>query len=60
MLTNEEEKLWLDDSIPASIIVKNLEPISDEMLHIYPVSSRVNNVRNNDAQLIEEIKIQEE
>lgn len=56
ILTPEEEKLWLDDSISAASLVESLKPLPEDMLHIYPVSTRVNNVRNNDAQLIEKIE----
>ena len=53
MLLPEEEHLWIDDEVPAEEALKVIQPYPDELLEIYPVSTKVNNVRNNDASLLE-------
>jgi putative SOS response-associated peptidase YedK len=52
ILFEDEEKLWLDDSIKTSDLKSMLKPFPADLVFAYPVSSRVNNVRNNDADLI--------
>lgn len=53
MLLPEEEHLWIDDEIPSEEALKVIQPYPDELLEIYPVSTKVNNVRNNDPSLLE-------
>lgn len=53
MLLPEEEQLWLDKETTATDALKLIHPYPDDLLEIYPVSTRVNNVRNNDPSLLE-------
>lgn len=55
ILSIEEERLWLSEDLTINDLKCLLKPLSDEVMRMYPVSERVNNVRNNDRQLIEEI-----
>ena len=52
ILTKEQEELWLSDDIPPQELVDMIQPYPDDQTIAYPVSSRVNNVRNNDAEII--------
>ncbi len=54
ILTREQEKLWLDDDIPATDLLDMLTPPPDEEIVAYTVPKRVGNVRNNDEGLLEE------
>jgi putative SOS response-associated peptidase YedK len=45
--------VWLDPRSPAAELLPLLEPYPAERMAKYPVSSRVNSVRNNDERLIE-------
>lgn len=45
---------WLDSSDPARPPVDLLRPFPAEKMRAWPVSGRVGNVRNNDAELLEE------
>jgi len=49
-----EEKLWLDGGIDTEDLLQLLKPFPDENMFGYPVSTRVNAVRNNDEDLIKE------
>lgn len=53
MLLPEEEALWLQQDIPPEEVLTLIRPFPDELLEIYPVSTKVNNVRNNDPSLLE-------
>lgn len=54
ILWPEEEKLWLEENMNASDLKSLLKEYPDAWMDAYPVSERVNNVRNNDPALIEE------
>lgn len=56
VLLPEQEKLWLDASIPTKDLINELGHIPGSHFTWYRVSDRVNNVRENDAELIEEMK----
>ena len=56
ILLPEQEELWLDMDIKPDEALAQLEPYPDELMHAYPVSTRVGNVRENDKELIKEIK----
>lgn len=56
LLIQDHEKLWLDESLRESQIDEMLLPFPGELMRAYPVSELVNNVRNNDPSLIEELK----
>jgi len=56
ILLPEQEEAWLDMSIPATELVEMIQPYPDELMKAYPVSKRVGNVRENDKELIEELK----
>ncbi|MBK8954364.1 MAG: SOS response-associated peptidase [Saprospiraceae bacterium] len=52
MLLPEEEKLWLEEQWSMDQLHAFLKPFPDEWMEAYPVSERVNNVRNNDSDLV--------
>ena len=54
ILIEEHEKLWLSEDVPTEELIQMLQPYPAELMLAYEVSDRVNNVRNNDASLIEE------
>ncbi|MDQ3142992.1 MAG: SOS response-associated peptidase [Bacteroidota bacterium] len=56
ILRKEQERMWLDQNLPVEQCLKLIEPYPDDLMIAYPVSLSVNNVRNNDATLIEEVK----
>jgi putative SOS response-associated peptidase YedK len=55
MLLPEQEEIWLSDDIPTEDLINMIVPFPDSMISIYPVSKRVNNVRENDAELIKPV-----
>lgn len=56
ILRPEDEGLWLDRNVAEpEMLLHLLKPYSADKMRAYPVSPRVGNVKNNDAQLIEEI-----
>ena len=58
MLTRDEEKLWLDPNRDDRKDIENLLlPYQDNKLEIYEVSPKVNNARNNSAELIQKISV---
>ncbi len=56
ILTPEQESLWLADDIPPQELIGMITPYPDELLKVTPVSSKVNNVRNNDSSLLAEYR----
>lgn len=56
LLLPEQEALWLDENIQPEEALSQIEPYPDDLMHAYTVSTRVGNVRNNDEDLIKEIK----
>jgi len=56
ILLPEQEELWLDENIKSEEALAELSPYPDELMRAYTVSTRVGNVRNNDEELIKEIK----
>ncbi len=54
ILTPEQEALWLADDLSPKELVDMIEPYSADKMKAYPVSSRVGNVKNNDASLLDE------
>ena len=55
ILMPDQERLWISEDIPAQEALQVLEPYPSELMSAYEVSTRVNNVRNNDSALIERI-----
>ncbi len=53
ILYPEQEKLWLESDVPVEDLYNLITPPDSADMIAYEVSSRVGNVRNNDAQLIE-------
>jgi putative SOS response-associated peptidase YedK len=49
-----EEKLWLDDELKTEDHLQLLRPFPSENIYGYPVSTKVNSVKNNGADLIME------
>ncbi len=55
ILLPEQEKLWLDASIPSREIMDHIIPIPGDYITWYRVSDRVNKVTENDAGLVEAV-----
>ena len=53
ILLPEQEKLWLDEEIPTQELLEMIKPYPEELMEAYTVSTKVNNVRENDPSLIE-------
>lgn len=57
----DDAELWMDRDIEeAEPLEPLLQPIAGEDMDLFPVSTRVGNVRNNGPELIEQIREQEE
>lgn len=52
ILLPEQERLWINNELSTDEALSLLEPYPSEWMKAYEVSSRVNNVRNNDPELI--------
>ncbi len=52
ILLPEQEKLWIDASIPTKEVMNALQPVPGEWITWYRVSDRVNKVTENDAGLV--------
>lgn len=57
ILLPEQEALWLDESMAQEEALQLISPYPEEYIDYYPVSTQVNNVRNNSPELIEAIEI---
>ena len=55
ILFEDEEKLWIEQGVKTSDALKLLKPYPPELMYAYPVSTKVNNVRNNSPELITEV-----
>ncbi len=55
ILLPDQERDWLDMTIPAEEAIQMLEPYPSELMKAYRVSKRVGNVRENDKELIHEV-----
>ncbi len=56
ILTPDQEKLWLSDDIPPQDLIDMIAPYPEDLMQAVPVSSKVNNVRNNDPSLLAEYR----
>jgi putative SOS response-associated peptidase YedK len=56
ILLPEQEKLWLDEDIPAKDAVAIIDDYPPENMKAYRVSKKVNSVKENDESLIKEWK----
>jgi len=56
ILLPEQEEMWLDMEIKPDEALAELSPYPDDLMRAYPVSTRVGNVRENDEELIKEVK----
>jgi len=52
ILSKEQEKNWLDTSLPIKEILASISPFPSELMEAYQVSDRVGKVANNDASLL--------
>lgn len=52
ILNKEQEELWLSNDLAPEELLKLIEPYPDEAMEAYPVSKKVNNVRNNNPSLV--------
>lgn len=55
ILLPEQEKLWIDSSIPTKDVMHNIVPVPADYITWYRVSDRVNKVTENDAGLVEAV-----
>lgn len=55
ILLPEQEKLWIDASVPTKDVINNLQPVPGDWITWYRVSDRVNKVTENDAGLVKPI-----
>jgi putative SOS response-associated peptidase YedK len=53
ILTPENVPAWIDPGTMKEDVLSMLHPCPESLLEAYPVSSRVNSPRNNDAKCIE-------
>jgi len=60
ILTNAQEELWLSDNLNPQQLISIIQPYPSELMEAIPVSDKVNNVRNNDHSLIEEVNVDED
>lgn len=58
VLAPSDWDLWLDERAPLPMVQDLLRPAPDDALEAYPVSTRVNNVRNDDESCIVPIDAQ--
>ena len=58
ILLPQQEKLWIDEDIPASEAIAMITDYPPENMRAYRVSTRVNSVKENDPTLIEEVREQ--
>jgi putative SOS response-associated peptidase YedK len=59
ILDREQEKYWLDNEVPVEDLLASITPPPNEKMQAYTVDSRVGNVRNNDPDLLQEVKYPE-
>jgi putative SOS response-associated peptidase YedK len=52
ILLPEQERMWIDASVPTKDVIANLQPVPGDWITWYRVSDRVNKVTENDAGLI--------
>ena len=52
-----QEKLWIDPTLSVKEALLLIIPYPDDEMSAYPVSERVGKVSENDASLIEEVKV---
>ena len=55
ILTPDRERAWIANDMSPTECLNLLEPYPDEWMEMYPVSKRVNNVRENDPGLVEPV-----
>lgn len=61
IIHGEDVELWLDDEIDEIGPLEHLlQPVLNEEIEMYPVSTNVNSVKNNSPDLIEPITVQKE
>ncbi len=58
ILLPEQEVAWLDMDLPAKEVVEMIHPYPADDMQLYPVSIRVNKVKENDASLVEEVNVE--
>lgn len=58
ILAPESYPAWLGPDTPAETLQGLLRPCADDLLDIYPVSSRVNSPRNDDVACIERVVVE--
>ena len=55
ILFDDEERLWIDNDVKKDELKQLLKPFPSDLMFAYPVSTKLNNVRNNSPDLIVEI-----
>lgn len=54
LLNDDDKNLWLDENSETNTLLELIESFNEELI-IYPISKRINNVKNNDKKLIHEV-----
>jgi putative SOS response-associated peptidase YedK len=57
IMSEEAEKLWLDDTIPSKDLLSLLVKYESKKMDCYPVSTKVGNVKETGKELIEPIQL---
>jgi len=55
ILFEDEEKIWIDNDITSKAALQLLKPYPNDLIYAYPVSTKINNIRNNSPDLVDEI-----
>ncbi len=55
ILSPEQETIWLDNTLPIQEVLAIVKPYPSDLMKAYRVSSQVNKVKINAAQLLEEV-----
>lgn len=56
ILTPEQEDIWLGNDLSPEELIAIIQPYPSELMEAFPVSDKVNNVRNNGPLLIEKVE----
>lgn len=56
ILSLEDEKKWLDPLLTDEEVIKLLRPIADKEVEAYPISTLVNNLKNDIVEILKPIK----
>ena len=52
ILSQDDERLWLDKNLPLSAITELMEPFDDEEFNAYPISPDIKSSKNKDSEVL--------